>query len=268
MPTLSHDPLRCQYNGICVTTTGTGKSSAGPSLTAILHAKQLNMSNSYFVISGIAGTRPDAGTDGFRGSLGSSGSRTGSSTEISAPTSTIATCRPAIRSRSVVGHGSGCRTTRTGSFISTSSWLLFQLGSFRAFRGIVLGLHGCGGVLAKELHSPVVQRWPRDAKLLRHGLRASLPHAQPDHRGLFIHRCPLFRSPDHPRASFRMQLLEPRAEHRPRGVAKCLDRHREAVAVLRVVLNRPFLLRLRELRKAGIASVQVEVLLVLPMPAF
>ena len=66
----AHDPLRCQSNGICVTTTGTGKSNAGPSLTAVLHAKQLNLSNSYFVISGIAGTRPDTGSEGFKGTLG------------------------------------------------------------------------------------------------------------------------------------------------------------------------------------------------------
>jgi purine nucleoside permease len=68
-----HDPVRCQKNGVCVTTTGTGKSNAGPSLTAILHDRQLDTSRSYFIVAGIAGTRPSAGAEGFKGTLGFAG---------------------------------------------------------------------------------------------------------------------------------------------------------------------------------------------------
>jgi purine nucleoside permease len=69
----AHGPLHCQRNGLCVTTTGTGKSNSGPSLTAIWHADQLNTSRAYYVVAGIAGTRPDAGSEGFKGTLGFAG---------------------------------------------------------------------------------------------------------------------------------------------------------------------------------------------------
>jgi transposase-like protein len=55
------------------------------------------------------------------------------------------------------------------------------------------------------------------------------------------------------------------AEFKARVVAAC---RKPVVSIAAVALDHPFLLRLRELRKAGIPSVQVEVLLVFPMPAF
>jgi purine nucleoside permease len=42
-------------------------------LTAILHAPQLNTSQAYFIIAAIAGTRPDAGKEGYKGTLGFAG---------------------------------------------------------------------------------------------------------------------------------------------------------------------------------------------------
>ncbi len=69
----AHGPVLCQQSGVCITTTGTGKSNSGPSLTAILHAPGLNTSNTYFIVAAIAGTRPDAGTEGFKGTLGFAG---------------------------------------------------------------------------------------------------------------------------------------------------------------------------------------------------
>jgi purine nucleoside permease len=69
----AHGPVLCQKTGLCVTTTGTGKSNSGPSLTAILHAPQLNLHDAYFIVAGIAGTRPDAGAEGFKGTLGFAG---------------------------------------------------------------------------------------------------------------------------------------------------------------------------------------------------
>ena len=66
-------PVRCQKDGICITTTGEGKSSSGPVLTAILDAPNLNTSSAYFIVAAIAGTRPDAGTEGYKGTLGFAG---------------------------------------------------------------------------------------------------------------------------------------------------------------------------------------------------
>lgn len=65
--------------------------------------------------------------------------------------------------------------------------LLFQFGSFRVWRDILLALHGCGCVVTEELVLPVIQRRPRHAKLLSHRLRFSFSHAQCDDRGL-LHR--------------------------------------------------------------------------------
>src|SRR5436305_9150402 len=69
----AHGPVRCQKDGICITTTGTGKSNSGPSLTAILDAPNLNTTSAYFIVAAIAGTRPDAGKDGYKGTLGFAG---------------------------------------------------------------------------------------------------------------------------------------------------------------------------------------------------
>ena len=268
MPTLSHDPLRCQYNGICVTTTGTGKSKAGPSLTAILHAKQLNMSNSYFVISGIAGTRPDAGTDGFRGSLGFGGIANwivdgdlGSHFHYRdvSPSDPFEVRRwawvrvqdyengqfhlneqlAALPARFVQGF-SGNR--------ARASWMRRRPGQGAAFAS-------CTALAERRQASA-----PWTSRFLAACTARSPRPVYPQVPALQIARPPACELPDAAPGATRGAP--------PSRGSQCLDRHREAVAVLRVVLNRPFLLRLRELRKAGIASVQVEVLLVLPMPAF
>src|SRR5438270_702571 len=68
-----HGPVLCQKDGVCITTTGEGKSNSGPSLTAILHAPNLNTTSAYFIVAAIAGTRPDAGTEGYKGTLGFAG---------------------------------------------------------------------------------------------------------------------------------------------------------------------------------------------------
>jgi purine nucleoside permease len=66
-------PVRCQKDGICITTTGEGKTNSGPGLTAILDAPNLNATSAYFLVAAIAGTRPDAGTEGYKGTLGFAG---------------------------------------------------------------------------------------------------------------------------------------------------------------------------------------------------
>src|SRR5205823_8646484 len=58
----AHSPVRCQKDGICITTNGEGKTNSGPSLTAILHAPNLNTTSAYFIVTAIAGTRPAAWT--------------------------------------------------------------------------------------------------------------------------------------------------------------------------------------------------------------
>jgi purine nucleoside permease len=66
----THSPVRCQKDGICITITGEGKSNSGPALTAILDAANLDTTSAYFIVAAIAGTRPDAGKEGFKGTLG------------------------------------------------------------------------------------------------------------------------------------------------------------------------------------------------------
>lgn len=66
----AYGPVLCQRDGVCITTTGVGKSNSGPSLAAILHTPQINTSKTYFVVAGIAGTRPDSGDEGYKGTLG------------------------------------------------------------------------------------------------------------------------------------------------------------------------------------------------------
>jgi purine nucleoside permease len=58
-------PVRCTVTGLCVTTTGEGKSNAGTSVTAILLDRRLDLQHAYFLTAGIAGTPPSVGTLGF-----------------------------------------------------------------------------------------------------------------------------------------------------------------------------------------------------------
>lgn len=69
----AHGPVMCQSSGICLTTVGEGKSNSGSSLDAILQNSQFNFNNTYFITTAIAGTRPDAGIEGFKGTLGFAG---------------------------------------------------------------------------------------------------------------------------------------------------------------------------------------------------
>ena len=61
----AYGPLHCDAGGLCVTTTGEGKSNAGASVTAILADQRLSFRGAYFMTAGIAGTPPSAGTLGF-----------------------------------------------------------------------------------------------------------------------------------------------------------------------------------------------------------
>jgi purine nucleoside permease len=58
-------PLRCNDSGLCVITTGEGKSNAAASMTAILDSPRLDFQRAYFVTAGIGGTPPKVGTLGF-----------------------------------------------------------------------------------------------------------------------------------------------------------------------------------------------------------
>ena len=114
---------------------------------------------------------------------------------------------------------------------------------------------------------PVVQCQSRHAQLLSHRLRASLPHAQRDDRGLLYRGGKLPGCSDDTRARLRMQLADPVVKQPLRGVTQSPDGCCEAATVVQIVLNRSLLLRLGVPRSASVAGRQVMALLKLPMPA-
>ncbi|MBV8821464.1 MAG: purine nucleoside permease [Ktedonobacteraceae bacterium] len=57
--------VRCNDDGLCVTTTGMGKANAAASVMAVVRDPQFSFAHSYFLTAGIAGTSPSAGTLGF-----------------------------------------------------------------------------------------------------------------------------------------------------------------------------------------------------------
>lgn len=61
----AYAPVRCDLRGLCVTTTGQGKSNAAASMAAVLASDRLDFRRAYFLTAGIAGVSPKTGTLGF-----------------------------------------------------------------------------------------------------------------------------------------------------------------------------------------------------------
>ncbi|MER6143002.1 purine nucleoside permease [Streptomyces sparsogenes] len=61
----AYAPLHCDDAGLCVTTTGMGKTNAAASMAAILDSRRLDFRKAYFLTAGIGGTPPRNGTLGF-----------------------------------------------------------------------------------------------------------------------------------------------------------------------------------------------------------
>ncbi len=57
-------PVYCNADGVCGSVLGMGKVSSSASMQAILLNPQLDLSQAYFIISGVAGTPPSRGTIG------------------------------------------------------------------------------------------------------------------------------------------------------------------------------------------------------------
>jgi len=66
VPGLSSDYpfVRCNADGVCNVITGMGHANAAASLTALVYSRALDLSESYFLIAGIAGIDPARGTLG------------------------------------------------------------------------------------------------------------------------------------------------------------------------------------------------------------
>jgi purine nucleoside permease len=60
----AYSPVWCTEEGVCVLTTGIGKSNAGLTTTAVLADPQFDFSRTIFMTAGIAGTPPTVGTLG------------------------------------------------------------------------------------------------------------------------------------------------------------------------------------------------------------
>lgn len=58
------NPVYCNADGVCGAVLGMGKVSSSASMQAILLNPQLDLSQAYFIISGVAGTPPSRGTIG------------------------------------------------------------------------------------------------------------------------------------------------------------------------------------------------------------
>lgn len=61
----AYGPVRCNRDGMCVLTTGMGKSNAAATMTAVLDSPRLDLRDAYFLSAGIAGTPPSNGTLGM-----------------------------------------------------------------------------------------------------------------------------------------------------------------------------------------------------------
>ncbi|NYI07436.1 purine-nucleoside phosphorylase [Allostreptomyces psammosilenae] len=61
----AYGPVRCDTEGLCVLTTGMGKSNAAATMSAVLDSPRLDFDDAYFLTAGIAGTPPENGTLGF-----------------------------------------------------------------------------------------------------------------------------------------------------------------------------------------------------------
>ena len=56
------NPVYCNADGVCGSVLGMGKVSSSASMQAILLNPQLDLSQAYFLITGVAGTPPSRGT--------------------------------------------------------------------------------------------------------------------------------------------------------------------------------------------------------------
>jgi purine nucleoside permease len=56
--------VACSDDGLCMTTTGMGYANAASSIAAIVLSRKLDLTKTYFIISGIAGVDPALGTLG------------------------------------------------------------------------------------------------------------------------------------------------------------------------------------------------------------
>src|SRR5271166_1170639 len=56
--------VACSDDGVCMTTTGMGYANAASSIAAIVLSRKLDLTKTYFIISGIAGVAPALGTLG------------------------------------------------------------------------------------------------------------------------------------------------------------------------------------------------------------
>jgi len=69
VPGLSPDypAIHCNRDDVCVLTTGMGHANAAASVMALAFSRQLDLSRTYFLVSGIAGINPEVGTLGSTG---------------------------------------------------------------------------------------------------------------------------------------------------------------------------------------------------------
>lgn len=58
------NPVYCNTNGVCGSVLGMGKVGSSASMQAIMLNSQFDMTNSYFIVSGVGGTPPQKGTIG------------------------------------------------------------------------------------------------------------------------------------------------------------------------------------------------------------
>lgn len=58
------NPVYCNQDGLCVTTTGVGFSNAASSIMALGFSRNLNLRDAYIIVAGIAGVDPEDGTLG------------------------------------------------------------------------------------------------------------------------------------------------------------------------------------------------------------
>jgi purine nucleoside permease len=56
--------VACSNDGLCMTTTGMGYANAASSIAAIVFSRKLDLTKTYFIVSGIAGVDPASGTLG------------------------------------------------------------------------------------------------------------------------------------------------------------------------------------------------------------
>lgn len=114
--------------------------------------------------------------------------------------------------------------------------------------------------MAEQLILPLVQRAPCYANLIGQSLRAGWARAEGNHRRLLGFGRQLPRSTDHA-CALRVKLLQPRGQQRPAGIAQRLDGRRDTPAILEVIPDSAFLVRVGELRRPFVAGAKFPALL-------